>query len=49
MDNAVYEKIAERNRRYIKLITSKARRNCFVLVPNYHTSKIFSKNLLALE
>ena len=33
----------------IKLVTTERRRNYFVSEPNYHTSKNFIENLLAIE
>ena len=33
----------------IKLVTTNKRRNQLVSVPNYHTTKCFSENLLAIE
>ena len=33
----------------IKLVTTEIRRNCLVSEPNYHTTKFFTENLLALE
>ena len=38
-----------RNHRDIKLITTEARRAYLVLEPNYHTTKAFPNNLLAIE
>ena len=38
-----------RKHRYIKLVTTNGRRNKLVSVPNYHTTKHFSENLLAIE
>ena len=35
--------------RDIKLVSTKARKNCLVSEPNYHTTKKFLKNLLAIE
>ena len=35
--------------RDIKLITTNKRRNYLVSEPNYHTTKCFSENLLAIE
>ena len=35
--------------RDIKLVTTDKRRNQLVAEPNYHTTKYFSENLLALE
>ena len=37
------------NHRDIKLVTTNERRNKLVSEPNYHTSKQFSENLLAIE
>ena len=34
--------------RDIKLVTTE-RRNCLVSEPNYHTTKFFAENLLAIE
>ena len=33
----------------IKLVTAKRRRNCLVSEPNFHTTKFFTENLLAIE
>ena len=38
-----------KNHRYINLVTTEGRRNYLVLEPNYHATKKFSKNLLAIE
>ena len=38
-----------RNHRDIKLVTINRRRNRLVLEPNYHTTKYFSENLLAID
>ena len=38
-----------RNHRDIKLVTTDIRRNKLVSEPNYHTTKQFSENLLAIE
>ena len=38
-----------RNHRDIKLVTTKEKRIRLVSEPNYHTTKYFSKNLLAIE
>ena len=38
-----------RNHRDIKLVTTEEQRNKLVSEPNYHTTKHFSKNLLAVE
>ena len=51
MDNAVFGKTMEnvRKHRDIKLVTTDKRRNQRVTEPNYHTTKRFSENLLAIE
>ena len=38
-----------RNHRDIKLVTTDEKRNKLVSEPNYHTTKRFSENLLAIE
>ena len=51
MNNSVLGKTMEnvRNHRDIKLVTTNERRNKLVSGPNYHTTKHFSENLLAIE
>ena len=51
MKNVVFQKTLEnvRKHRYIKLATTETRRNYQVSKPNYGTTKIFTKNLLAIE
>ena len=51
MINSVFGKLMEnvRNHRDIKLVTTNDRRNKLVSEPNYHTSKQFPENLLAIE
>ena len=51
MNNAVFGKTMEivRKQRDIKLVTTDKRRNQLVTEPNYHTTKWFSENLLAIE
>ena len=51
MNNSVFGKTMEnvRNHRDIKLVTTDERRNKLVSEPNYHTTKYFSENLLAIE
>ena len=51
MDNAVFGKAMEnvRKHRDIKLVTTDKRRNQLVSEPNYHTTKYFSENLMAIE
>ena len=51
MNNSVLGKIIEnvRKHREIKLVTTNKRRNKLVSELNYHTSKWFSKNLVAIE
>ena len=51
MNNSVCRKTMENVRihRDIKLVTTDERRNELVSEPNYHTTKQFSENLLAIE
>ena len=51
MNNAVFGKTTEnvRKHRDMKLVTTDKRRNQLVSEPNYHTTKYFSENLLAIE
>ena len=51
MNNSVFGKTIEnvRNHRDIKLVTTDERRRNLVSEPNYHRSKCFSKNLMAIE
>ena len=51
INNAVFGKTMDnvRKHRYIKLTTAERRRNCLVSEPNYHTTKFFRENLLAVE
>ena len=51
MNNAVFGKTTEnvRKHRDIKLVITDKRRNQLVSKPNYHTTKWFSENLLAIE
>ena len=51
MNNSVFGKTMEnvRNHRDIKLVTTDERRNELVSEPNYHTTKYFSENLLAIK
>ena len=51
MNNSVFGKTMEnlRNHRDIKLVTTEERRKKLVSEPNYHTTKHFSENLLAIE
>ena len=51
MNNSVFGKTMEnvRNHRDIKLVTTDKRRKDLVSRPNYHTSKCFSENLMAIE
>ena len=50
MNDAVFGKTMEnvRKRRNIKLVTTEWRRNYLVLEPNYHSTKFFIENLLAI-
>ena len=51
MNNSVFGKTMEnvRNHRDIKLVRTSERRNKLVSEPNYHTTKHFFENLLAIE
>ena len=51
MNNDVFGKTMENVRKYrdIKLVTTNKRRNQIVSEPNYHTTKHFSDNLMAIE
>ena len=51
MNNSVFGETMEnvRKHRDIKLVTTDKRRNQLVSEPNYHTTKYFSENLLAIE
>ena len=51
MNNSVFGKTMEniRNHRDIRLVTTNKKRNQLVLEPNYYTTKIFTKIVLATE
>ena len=51
MDNAVFRKTMEKVRKHrdIKIATTEKRRNYLVSETNYHTTKFFTENLLAIE
>ena len=51
MNNSVFGKTMEnvRKHRIIKLVTTERRRNHLVSEPNFHTTKFFSENVLAIE
>ena len=51
MNNAIFWKTMEnvKNHRYIELVTTERRRNYLVVEPNYHTTKFFTENVLAIE
>ena len=51
MNNYVFGKTTEnvRKQRDIKLVTTDVERNKLVSEANYHTTKRFSENLLAIE
>ena len=51
MNNAVFGKAMEnvRKHRAIKLVTTEKRRNYLVFKSNYHTTKLFTEHLLAIE
>ena len=50
MNNSVFGKTMEnlREHRNIKLVTTDEKRSKLISEPNYHTTKQFSKNLLAI-
>ena len=50
MNNAVFGKAMKnvRKHRDVKPVTTEGRRNYLVSEPNYHTTKFFSENLLAI-
>ena len=48
-NNTVFGKTLENGRKHIKLLTTEARMNYLVSEPNYHTTKIFTSNLVAIE
>ena len=51
MNNSVFGKTMEhvRKHRDINLVTTEERRSKLVSEPNYHTTRRFSENLLAIE
>ena len=51
MNNSVFGKTMENIKKHgdIKLVTTDKRKNQLVSEPNYHTTKWFSENLLAIE
>ena len=51
MNNSVFRKAMEnvRKHRDTKLVTTDVKRNKLVSEPNYHGTKRFSENLLAIE
>ena len=51
MNNSVFRKTMEnvRKHRDIKLVKTDKRRNKLISEPNYHTTKWFSEDLLAIE
>ena len=51
MNNAVFRKTMENMRKHrdIKLAATERRTNYSVSEPNYHATKFFTQNLLALE
>ena len=50
-NNVIFRKTMENVRKYskIKLVTTERRRNYLVSERNYHTTKLFTKTLLAME
>ena len=51
MNNCIFGKTMEivRNHRDIKLVTTDKRKNQLVSEPNYHATKWFSENVLAIK
>ena len=51
MNNSAFGKTMENFWKHsdIKLISTEKRRNYLVSVPNYHTTKFFTENLLVIE
>ena len=51
MNNSVFGRtfMNVRKHRDMKLVTTNTRRNQLVIEPNYHTTKWFLENLLAIE
>ena len=51
MNNAVFEKTLENVRKYrnFKLLTTEGRRNYLISERNYRITKLFTKNLLAMQ
>ena len=51
MNNSVFGKTMEnvRNHKYIKIVTMDKRRTILASVPNYHSTKYISKDLLIME
>ena len=51
MYDSVFEKTMENVRKHgdIKLVTTEKRRNFLGSEPNYHSTKFFTENLLAIE
>ena len=49
MNNAIFGKIMENVRKLIKLVITEGTRDYLVPEPNYHTTKFFTENLLAIK
>ena len=51
MNNVVFGKTMEnvKKHRYVKLVTTERRWNYLASEPNFHTTKFFTENLLAIE
>ena len=51
MNNSVFEKTMGnvRKPRAFKLVTTERRRDYLISEPGYHTTKLFTENLLAIE
>ena len=51
MNKAAFRKTMENGKKHrdIKLVKTERRRNCLVPEPNFHTTKYFTENLLAIQ
>ena len=51
MNNSIFGKTQNnvQKHRDIKLVTTEERRNYLLLEPNYHSTKLFRENMLAIE
>ena len=49
MNNAVFGKTMENVRKYRDIVTTERRRNYLVSEPNFHSTRFFTENLVAIE